>query len=112
MTTVRTEAADVAKQREALLGAAHVLVATENYSLPGFDFPTRPQHEVIEAIMALGVQPIVVGLRDPYELMDLPKVRTYVSALGYAPVCATAAAEVIVGEHVATGKMPVSLETA
>lgn len=104
--------AEVAKQREALLGAAHVLVVTENYPLPGFDFPTHPQHEVIEAIMALGVQPIVVGLRDPYELMDLPKVRTYVSALGYAPVCATAVAEVIVGEHVATGKMPVSLETA
>jgi beta-N-acetylhexosaminidase len=103
------EAADVTKEREALLGASYVLVATENYPLPGFDFPTRPQHEVIEAIRALGVEPIVVGLRDPYELMDLPRVRTYVSALGYAPVCATAVAEVIFGDYIASGKMPVSV---
>jgi beta-N-acetylhexosaminidase len=103
------KAADVAQHLDVLRAASHVLVATENYPLPGFDFPTQPQHEVIEAIMGLGIQPIVVGLRDPYELVELPKVRTYVSALGYAPICATAVAEVIVGERVAPGRLPRSL---
>lgn len=88
---------------------AQVLVATENYPLPGFDFPVAPQHEVIDTLIQADVHPIVIGLRDPYELLDLPRVRTYLSALGYAPVCAQAAAEVLFGERTATGEMPTTV---
>lgn len=51
----------------------------------------------------------MVGLRDPYELLDLAKVRSYLSALGYTPVCALAAAEVLFGELSGAGKMPVNV---
>ena len=100
--------ADVAQHLERLRAASAVVIATENYPLPGFDFPTAPQREVIDALIAAGIQPIVIGLRDPYELLDLPKVRTYLAALGYAPVCAAAAAEVLFGERSPAGEMPVS----
>ncbi|HVC79944.1 MAG TPA: glycoside hydrolase family 3 N-terminal domain-containing protein [Chloroflexota bacterium] len=78
---------------------ATVIVVTENYPLPGFDFPTQAQHAVILALVREGVSPIVVGLRDPYELPALDGIGTYISALGYAPVCARAAAEVLFGER-------------
>jgi beta-N-acetylhexosaminidase len=103
------QAKDARAQLDRLRAAGTVIVATENYPLPGFDFPTKPQREVIEALIAAGIQPVVVGLRDPYELLDLANVRTYVAALGYAPVCAQAAAEVLFGERSPVGRMPVSV---
>jgi len=51
----------------------------------------------------------LVGLRDPYELLDLTGVRTYIAALGYAPVCAQAAVEVLFGETAPSGRMPVNV---
>lgn len=100
---------DAGGMMERLRAASAVIVPTENYPLPGFDFPVAPQRKLIDALIAAGIQPIVVGLRDPYELLDLPKVRTYVAALGYAPVCAEAAAEVLFGERPALGMMPVTV---
>jgi len=102
-------AAEAGPQLDRLRTAGVVIVATENYPLPGFDFPVKPQREVIEALIAAGIQPVVVGLRDPYELLDLANVRTYIAALGYAPVCAQAAAEVLFGERAPVGRMPVSV---
>ncbi|HWE60370.1 MAG TPA: glycoside hydrolase family 3 N-terminal domain-containing protein [Chloroflexota bacterium] len=99
----------VAAHLPALSAAAAVVVATENYPLPGFDFPTAGQRAVLEALLATGIAPIVIGLRDPYELADLPGIRTYLSALGYASVCAQAAAEVLFGERAAVGRLPVSV---
>lgn len=104
-----TGAGQVTAELDTLRSAAAVIVVTENYPLPGFDFPTTLQRLVIEASIAGGIQPIVIGLRDPYELLDLPKVRTYISALGYAPVCAEAAAELLFGECRPAGEMPVDL---
>ncbi len=102
-------AGDAGGAMERLRAAAAVIVPTENYPLPGFDFPVAPQRKLIGALIDGGVQPVVVGLRDPYDLLDLPKVRTYVAALGYAPVCAQAAAEVLFGERQAVGTMPVEV---
>jgi beta-N-acetylhexosaminidase len=103
------QAAGAGAQLDRLRAAGTVIVATENYPLPGFDFPTAPQRAVVEALIAAGIQPVVVGLRDPYELMDLANVRTYIAALGYAPVCAQAAAEVLFGERRPAGRMPVNV---
>ncbi len=94
---------------ENLRSAAAVIVATENYPLPGFRFPTECQRAVIEGLLAAGLDPVVIGLRDPYELLDLPAVRTYISALGYAPVCSQAAVEVLFGERPAKGCLPVEI---
>lgn len=58
----------------------------------------------------LSREPVIVGLRDPYELPGLPEVGSYVSALGYAPACTIAAAEVLLGERKATGRLPVSAD--
>jgi len=104
-----SDPAEVAAHQNVLRAASIVIVATENYPLPGFDFPTENQARVIEALVAAGVDPIVVGLRDPYELLGLPSVRTYVAALGYAPVCAKAAAEVLFGERRPEGRLPVKV---
>jgi beta-N-acetylhexosaminidase len=103
------ETQEVGPRLDRLREAGAVIVATENYPLPGFDFPTKPQQETIDAMMAGGIDPIVVGLRDPYELLDLVNARSYIAALGYAPVCAQAAAEVLFGERIAVGNMPVSV---
>ena len=82
--------ADISRHINRLRAAAAVLVVTENYPLPGFDFPTQIQHTVIERLVSAGIAPIVLGLRDPYDVQALPNVRTYVTALGYAPACARA----------------------
>lgn len=102
-----SEPGDVANHRERLRAANVVIVATENYPLPGFDFPTENQARVVAALLAAGIDPVVVGLRDPYELLGLPSVRTYIAALGYAPVCAQAAVEVLFGERRPSGRLPV-----
>jgi len=104
-----SEPGEVARHQEQLRSATAVILATENYPLPGFDFPTDNQARVIEALIVAGHDPVIVGLRDPYELLGLPSVRTYVAALGYAPVCAQAAADVLFGERRPEGRLPVQV---
>jgi beta-N-acetylhexosaminidase len=98
-----TDPKDVPVYLSRLRAASVVVVPTENFPLPGFDFPTAPQKAVIDALIDAGLSPVIVGLRDPYDLLNLPTVQTYISALGYAPVCAQAAVEVLLGERQATG---------
>jgi beta-N-acetylhexosaminidase len=103
------DAGAISRYREILRSAAAVIVATENYPLPGFRFPAECQRAVIEGLLAAGLDPVIIGLRDPYELLDLPAVRTYISAFGYAPVCSQAAVEVLFGERPAEGRLPVEI---
>jgi hypothetical protein len=104
-----TTPADISRHIDRLRAAAAVLVVTENHSLPGFHFPSQVQHTVIEGLVSAGIAPIVLGLRDAYEVQALPNVRTYITALGYAPACARGVGEVVLGERPATGSLPVSL---
>jgi beta-N-acetylhexosaminidase len=104
-----TTPADISRDIDRLRAAATVLIVTENYPLPGFDFPTQVQHTVIEGLVSAGIAPIVLGLRDPYELQALPNVRTYITVLGYAPACARAVVDVLLGERPAMGSLPVSV---
>ncbi|MBL8131524.1 MAG: glycoside hydrolase family 3 protein [Anaerolineae bacterium] len=94
----------------ALAEGARLVAVTENYPLPGIDFDKSSQREVIERLLAAaGDRLIVVALRDPYELADLPNVATYVCAFSFRPQAAQAAGDVLFGVVEARGVSPVSV---
>jgi len=97
---------------EATFSPDEKLVAvTENYPLPGMDFDQRSQTQIISDLHSLvGARLIVVALRDPYELAALPAITTYLCAFSFRPCAACAAAEVLAGEVVPSGKTPVSAQ--
>jgi beta-N-acetylhexosaminidase len=86
-----------------------VIAVTENYTLPGMDFDQTTQAPTIGRLLDAGIAPIVVGLRDPYELTNpiFDRVKTYVCAYSFRPSAAQAAAEVIAGVIAARGTPPV-----
>lgn len=87
-----------------------VIAVTENYTLPGMDFDQSLQTSVVRALHEVaGERLIVVALRDPYELADLPEIGTYVCSFSFRPCAARAAAEVLLGKVKASGKTPVSV---
>jgi beta-N-acetylhexosaminidase len=86
-----------------------VVAVTENHPLPGADFDQRDKLAVLRALAEEGHAPLVVALRDPYELADLPFVSDYVCTFGPRACSAEAAAAVIFGESGARGASPVSV---
>lgn len=88
---------------------AKVIAVTENYPLPGMDFDQQSQPKVIARLLGAHPDLIVVALRDPYELVNFPDVRTYLCAFSFRPCAAQAAAEALFGEQPASGKSPVSI---
>ena len=87
-----------------------VIAVTENYTLPGMDFDQSLQTSIVRALHEVaGERLIVVALRDPYELADLPEIGTYVCSFSFRPCAARAAAEVLLGKVKASGKTPVSV---
>ncbi len=93
------------------LTAATIVVAiTEDYPLPGVDFATVPQRELVQRLStALGERMVVVGLRTPYELVHYPRVSTYLTTCSSRPCAAIAAARAVAGKISAQGRLPVSL---
>lgn len=89
--------------------ARAVVVITENYPLPGTDFPTALQEHIVRALCQTGKPIIVLGMRDPYELASFPDVDGYIAALGYDVSCAQAAVEALFGEAQARGVLPVTI---
>lgn len=87
-----------------------IVAVTENYPLPGVDFDQRSQREIVRQLLEkAGDRLVVVALRDPYELAELPPVPTYVCAFSFRPCSAQAVVEVLCGEFQPTGKTPVSV---
>lgn len=107
---------DVISEEDAMVGSfvvpegAQVIAVTENYALPGMDFDKSSQRQVVEGLSELvGDALIVVALRDPYELADLPESITYVCAFSFRPSAAEAAADALAGRiDSLTGTSPVS----
>jgi beta-N-acetylhexosaminidase len=89
-----------------------VIAVTENHPLPGADFDQAAKGLVLAALEEAGVTPLVVALRDPYELGGLPSVRDYVCAFGSRWCSAVAAAEFLFGDIEARGASPVSVPAA
>lgn len=96
--------------RGVLPSAGVVIAVTENYPLPGMDFDQSSQWEVIARLHAHRPdQLLILALRDPYELVLLPDVGTYVCAFSFRPCAAQAAVEIICGVAPAVGHSPVSV---
>jgi beta-N-acetylhexosaminidase len=86
-----------------------VVAVTENHPLPGADFDVSARSDVLRALHEGGRPVIVVALRDPYELPELPFVEHYVCTFGPRWCSAEAAAAVLFGEIPARGGSPVSV---
>ena len=90
-------------------GDGPIVAVTENYPLPGADFDVSARTEVLRTVHESGREVVVVGLRDPYELTELPFVEHYVCTFGSRWCSAEAAAGVLFGEVEARGASPVSV---
>ena len=94
----------------ALPAAGNIVAVCENYTLPGMDFDQSLASEILAALTRdYGERLIVVGLRDPYHLADLPAVDAYLCSFSFRPCAAVAAAEAILGQSPARGRTPVSV---
>ena len=67
------------------------------------------QQALIRALAQTGIPTAVVALRAPYDLRDLPEGVWGIAAYEYSPESIRAAAKVLRGELIPTGKLPVSL---
>ncbi len=95
------------------MGDGLVVAVTENYPLPGMDFDQSARLDVLRALNThTSGRFMVVALRDPYELADLPFVRNYLCAFSSRACAAEAAAQLVFGETRAPGVSPVSVPGA
>ncbi|MDF2663637.1 MAG: beta-glucosidase [Paenibacillus sp.] len=80
-----------------------VVVGTYNASL-------RPeQAALVRAMIDAGRQPVVVALRNPYDIAAFPDVTAYVAAYESRPLALQSAAKVLAGTIEATGRTPVTI---
>jgi beta-N-acetylhexosaminidase len=84
-------------------GADQVIVGTVNaYGHSG-------QTALVKGLVALGLRPIVVALRTPYDLLAFPLVETYVCAYSIRRPSIEAVARFLFGEIKAEGILPCTL---
>lgn len=87
-----------------------IIAVTENYPLPGVDFDQNSQIRIIKQLASQAAERlVVVALRDPYELAELPELNTYVCAFSFRPSSAQAAADVVSGTINPQAVTPVSI---
>jgi beta-N-acetylhexosaminidase len=87
-----------------------VIAVTEDYPLPGVDFDTNHQVDLVKRLVAIvGKKLIVVALRTPYELADYEGLATYICTCSSRGCAARAAARAACGVIKARGKLPVSV---
>lgn len=67
------------------------------------------QVELVRALQALGKPLVVVALRVPYDLLEMPEVSTFVSAYESRPLALQSAAKCLLGQLTPQGRLPVSL---
>jgi beta-N-acetylhexosaminidase len=90
-----------------------VIAITEDYPLPGVDFDTPGQIQLVKRLLAiLGTKLIVIALRPPYELPEYPALATYICTCSSRPCAAEAAARAACGIIGTRGKLPVSVPDA
>lgn len=69
----------------------------------------RSQVDMVNQLLKLGKPVIVVALREPYDIMEFPQVKTYVTTYGTTTVAMTALGDILFGRVKPTGKLPVSI---
>lgn len=67
------------------------------------------QVSLIRALRERGQTPIVIALREPYDILSFPEVETYLCAYGIRPVTIEAVARVLFGEIPARGILPTTI---
>ncbi len=67
------------------------------------------QAELVLDLVKAGKEPVVVALREPYDLLRFPAVGTYLAAFSANPESLAAVADVLAGREKAAGRLPVSL---
>jgi beta-N-acetylhexosaminidase len=89
--------------------ADRILAITEDYPLPGEDFPKEGQRRLIaKALERNAAKTLVVGLRSPYEARGYAGIRAYFCSFSSRTCSARAAARAIHGGERGTGYSPVS----
>jgi beta-N-acetylhexosaminidase len=87
-------------------GFAQVVVGTYNASF-------RPdQSALIRGMLEAGVKPVVVALRNPYDISAFPEVPAYVVAYESRPLALQSVAKVLTGQIEAKGRTPVTISAA
>ncbi|MGB4337585.1 MAG: beta-N-acetylhexosaminidase [Bacillota bacterium] len=87
---------------ESASGRDLVIVGTYN----GHLYPA--QAELVKALAEVG-PPVVVAMRNPYDIAGFPEIGTYVAAFGFRDCSMQAAAEVVFGKVDPVGTLPVTI---
>ncbi|GER88224.1 beta-N-acetylhexosaminidase [Dictyobacter vulcani] len=103
--TITPEVATNMRQRigEVVSDFAMIIVLTVNANLD------RYQGDVVRHLLQTGKPVIGLAVYNPYDLLAIPELETYLVTYEYTPPALQAAARVLFGEVVAQGKLPVSL---
>jgi beta-N-acetylhexosaminidase len=94
---------DVRAALDAVNGCSSVIVGT----IQATHDPA--QAALIQALRERGQTPIVIALREPYDVMAFPQVETYLCAYGIRPVTMEAIARVLFGAIPALGILPTTI---
>jgi beta-N-acetylhexosaminidase len=80
-----------------------LMVATVNAHLD------EQQAELVRRLVSSGLRIVVMAVRNPYDLLAFPQLRTYLVTYEYTRPALVAAARVLFGEKKAQGHLPVTL---
>jgi beta-N-acetylhexosaminidase len=104
------EATDPGKSAALARDFDAVIAVTEDYPLPGVDFDTTHQVELVKRLMTIvGKKLIVVALRTPYEFAEYGGLPTYICTCSSRGCAARAAARAACGVIKTRGMLPVSI---
>lgn len=67
------------------------------------------QVALVEELVAAGCEPIVVSVREPYDLLRFPSIGTFIASYSANTESMKAVADVITGQLRASGRLPISL---
>jgi beta-N-acetylhexosaminidase len=67
------------------------------------------QVKLVQDILKLGKQPVVIALRNPYDIQKFPDVPAYVCLYESRPLALQSAAKLLTGKIRAQGKLPVTI---
>ncbi|MFD2614123.1 beta-N-acetylhexosaminidase [Paenibacillus gansuensis] len=99
-----TKAGEISKEiMEEAARYEQIVVGTYNAHLH------KDQIQLVQELMALGKQPVIAALRNPYDLQAFPDVPAYVCLYESRPLALQSAAKLLTGQLVPQGKLPVTL---
>ncbi|MNE52903.1 Beta-N-acetylglucosaminidase/beta-glucosidase [compost metagenome] len=84
-------------------GIEQIVMGTYNAQL------NPDQSVLVEALRGLGKPLAVIALRNPYDLLAMPEVETYVAAYESRPLALESVARALLGDIPFQGRLPVSL---